>query len=90
MNQKRFGEISEMIFKRLDEHEKTNTVCLLPMSNGHLDNAQCIPILEEVAEVFKLDVEELNEVLNKLINTDVLLLVPNKSGRWGLIIYSKR
>ncbi len=90
MNQRRFNEIAAMIFKRLEDHEKENTVCILPINDRHLDTTRCIPILKEVADVFGVDVGELNDVLGEMIDTNTLFIVPNRSGKWGTIIYSKR
>lgn len=90
MNSKRFNEISEMIFTRLENHDKENTVCILPIKDKHLDHERCVPILEEVAKIFGVDAGELNEVLGEMIDTNTLFAVPNKSGKWGTIIYSKR
>lgn len=90
MNQKRFDEIATMIFKRLDDHEYENTVCILPIKDKHLDHERCVPILEDVGKLFGVDVGELNNVLSEMIDTNTLFIVPNKSGRWGTIIYSKR
>jgi len=86
MDQKRFDEISEMIFKRLKSHGKDNTSCILPIIDKHLDHEKCIPILDEVSEEFGVDPKELGIVLSELVDTGSLFIVPNKSGRWGMII----
>lgn len=90
INQKRFDEISTMIFKRLEDHEKDNTSCILPIIDKHLDHKRCVPILDEVSKEFGIEPKELENVLSELIDTNTLFIVPNKSGRWGMIVYEKR